>query len=86
MKYIETSWNSYREMVVPKDAGTNQLNETRQAFYSGACTLFTSIMLVLDPGEEPTDRDMQRLSDIQSEIDSFGAALDRKLIFGTREN
>jgi len=86
MKYIQTAWDSYRNMVMSKDAGTVQINETRQAFYAGASVLFTSIMMALDDNDEPTEKDMQRMADIQNEINSFGQSLDRKILRGTREN
>lgn len=78
--YIENAWNNYRALVVPKDAPDVQINETRQAFYAGAACLFQTIMIVLEPGAEPTDADMQRMSDIQAELDAFGQEIDRKVL------
>lgn len=78
MRHIETGWNSYRKMVVSSEASDVQVRETRQAFYAGASILFESLMMVLEPGDEPTDTDMQRMEDIQSEIDEFGLGLDLK--------
>jgi len=78
MRHIETGWNSYRKMVVPSEASDVQVRETRQAFFAGAAILFESLMIMLEPSDEPTDTDMQRMEDIQSEIDEFGLALDLK--------
>lgn len=75
MKYIEKGWNSYRTLL-PKDAGEVQIRETRQAFFGGAAILFEAMMRMLDPGEEPTEADMQRMSDIQKELHEFGQKLD----------
>jgi hypothetical protein len=41
----------------------------RDAYMAGAEHLWTSIMGILDPGEEPTDDDMRRAEAIQAEID-----------------
>lgn len=79
MKYIEKCWDSYRALL-PKDAGEVQIRETRQAFYGGAAILFEAIMRTLDPGSEPTDADMRRMSDIQKELDEFGQKLDERYL------
>ena len=55
MKHIEGGWESYRKNCIPADAPDIQLRESRQAFYAGAAILFHSIMIVLDPGTEPTE-------------------------------
>jgi hypothetical protein len=69
-------------MVVPADAPEIQIKETRQAFYAGASILFTVLTMpgVLDPGDEPTDADMQKMADLQAEIDAFGAGLDKRYL------
>ena len=48
-----------------------QLHEMRLAFFAGAQHLFASIMSVLDPGSEPTDADMERMSNIDTELRAF---------------
>lgn len=81
-KAIEAGWNSYRELVLPKDAPDIQISECRQAFYAGAAILFEGLMKALDPGDEPTDADMQRMADIQAELDAFGHEIDRRYLGG----
>ena len=80
---IERGWKSYRSMVVPKNASKRQGVETRQAFYGGAAVLMASIMLCIDPGEDPTDTDLTRMANIQAELDAFGQELDKQLFGGT---
>jgi hypothetical protein len=70
-KLIEAGWISLRVRVVPLDASTVQLREMRMAFFGGAAHLFHAIMTVLEPGAEPTDKDMQRMSLIQTELAAF---------------
>ncbi|KKM01142.1 hypothetical protein LCGC14_1797330 [marine sediment metagenome] len=79
-KHIQVGWESYQSMVIPKDASDTQIRETRQAFYAGAALLWQSLMLFLDNDAEPTTDDMQRMEDLQVEIDAYGQQLDRDLL------
>jgi hypothetical protein len=74
-KIIEAGWQGFRLMCVPPDAGMAQLGDMRAAFFGGAMHLFTSITSAMDPGEEPTERDMQRMQLIQKELEVFGKSL-----------
>lgn len=47
-----------------------QLDELRCAFFAGAQHLLGSIMGTLDPGREPTERDMRRMDLIHHELSS----------------
>lgn len=79
-KYIEMSWNKYRNMVVPPDASDAQVDGTRQAFYAGASILFTTLMFALDPGEQETEADMRLMESLQAEINEFGLEMDLKIL------
>jgi len=70
-KLIEAGWVGLRLAAIPLDAPADQLDDTRAAFFAGAAHLFSSIMTVLDPGDEPTERDLKRLTLIQTELDVF---------------
>lgn len=55
---IADGWDSYRTEVMPRDAGREQLQETRRAFYAGAvCVLgmFESIAVESVTFEEGRD-------------------------------
>ena len=78
-KYIQKGWAGYLKLVVPKDASEVQIAETRQAFFSGACVLFESILQTLNPGPIETEEDMQRMRDIGHEIAAFGQELDKRI-------
>lgn len=54
-----------------------QAKELRQTFFAGAQHLFGSIMTFLDGGDDPTDRDMNRISLIDKELNDFIAAYAR---------
>lgn len=70
-KIIEAGWASYQYLVLSQDAPQIQKDECRLAFFSGAQHLFGSIMQMLDPGSEPTARDLNRMTQISSELEAF---------------
>lgn len=62
---IEATYPGWQKM--PKQ----QLLDLRMAFFGGAQHLFGSIMGILDPGHEPTERDMRRMDLIAHELEAF---------------
>lgn len=80
-KLIEAGWVGLRIAAIPLDASATQLEEMRNAFFAGAQHLFGSIMTVMDPGTQPTEKDVERISKIARELRGFMA--DFKLRHGT---
>lgn len=76
-QYISEAWESYRRLVVPKNAHETQVSETQKAFYGGAAVLFTLLLRGFSEGDEETPEDFQLMADVQAEIDAFGQQLDR---------
>lgn len=76
LKVIEEGWKSYRRTVVPKNASKVQVRETKQAFYAGAAILFETIMILLEPGEEPTVHDLELMMRVQQELAEWGKGFD----------
>ena len=70
-KLIECGWVGMRLACDLIDAPADQLREMRMAFFAGAQHLFGSIMTVLEPGDEPTDKDLARMDLIHKELDAF---------------
>ncbi len=70
-KIIEGGWLGYKSMVLPPSAGEIQSKETRMAFYAGAAHLYASILCVLEPGNEPSARDLDRMQLIHIELENF---------------
>lgn len=68
---IEAGWIGLRIAAVPLDASPAQLDEMRNAFFAGAQHLFSSIMTILEPGAEPTDKDLARMDLIDAELKKF---------------
>lgn len=52
-----------------------QGQEMEQSFMAGALHLWTSVMHILDPGEEPTDRDLRRMDLIEEELRRYEETL-----------
>lgn len=70
-KLIEAGWIGLRLASIPEDEPELQLDEMRNAFFAGAQHLFSSIMTILEPDAEPTEKDLKRLSLIDAELGLF---------------
>lgn len=68
---LEGGWQAFEQLIIPKEAGPLQRSEMRKAFFSGAQHLFASIMTMLEPGQEATDKDLNRLTLIHKELENF---------------
>lgn len=67
-KLIEAGFAALASMVLPKNAPAIQLYEMQLAFMAGAEHVWSSMMTMLDPGEEPTEADLRRMDLIQKEL------------------
>lgn len=70
-KIVEAGWAAFRHLAIPKDAPPIQISEMQLAFMAGADHLFSSMMNILDPGEEPTETDLRRVDLIAKELDEW---------------
>ena len=70
-KLVEAGWQSLWLTSVPEDTPKVQLDEMRMAFFAGAQHLFGSIMSILEPDAEPTEKDLQRMDLIHRELERF---------------
>jgi hypothetical protein len=82
-RLIEAGWVALRCAVIPDNAPETQVREMRMAYMVGAQHLFSSIMMIFDPGEEPTDEDLRRIDLIHKELEAFREELE--LRFGPSE-
>lgn len=64
-------WQGYAKHVMPPDAPPIQTQESRRAFYAGAQGLLGIVMKFLDPGEDPTDADLERFGKVVDELQRF---------------
>lgn len=84
---IETEWVSLAKAIKLSERDNPiQYQETRRAFFSGAFSLFHSIMKILDPGLEPTEKDLLQMEAIEQEMNQFfliiGSAFEGKSMAG----
>lgn len=70
-KLIEAGWVGLRLAAIPDNASPVQLEEMRNAFFAGAQHMFASIMSILEPDAEPTDKDLARMGLIDAELRDF---------------
>lgn len=70
-KLIEAGWVGLRAAWMHPLAPQEQVDEMRQAFFAGAQHLFSSIMTILEPNAEPTEKDLRRMSQIETELNAF---------------
>ena len=78
-KLIEAGFVLFANSVISKDAPPVQYSEMRLAFMAGAEHIFSSILNVLEEGDEPTDADMRRMELVQGEIDEWRAKLSERI-------
>lgn len=74
-KLIEGGWWAYVATSGLETAPKLQRTEMRKAYMLGAQHLFASIMGILDPGAEPTEKDLKRMDLIHRELDAFRRSL-----------
>lgn len=70
-KLIEAGFVGLRLAAIPLDASAVQIEEMRNAFFAGAQHLFSSIMTIMEPDAEPTDKDLERMDLIDRELKKF---------------
>jgi len=65
-KRIDAAWQRFSSMVVPKEAGENQREDMRKAFFSGASVLLGLILRHADD---------KLLTELSTEVEEFGLSL-----------
>lgn len=72
---IEAGFAAFHHLVISKGAPPVQVQEMRLAYMAGADHLFSSIMTILDEGQEPTEADLVRMDLIEKELRSWRGRL-----------
>lgn len=68
---IRQGWETYREKVIPKDAGAMQLLECERAFFAGASWLFSAAINLIDDSDDMSESDEALFASIESELNAF---------------
>ena len=72
MKLLETEWITYRNAVIPNNASSTQLSESRRAFYAGAWALYSLMMNNFEHGtEDETPKDLELMAKLDGEMRDF---------------
>ncbi len=67
---IEGGWRAM-EILMLQGVSDVQRSEMRKAYFFGAQHLWASVMGILEPGDEPTDLDLERMEKIHNELEKF---------------
>lgn len=68
---IEKAWESFAANVIPPNASDIQRREMKRSFYAGAAVLLELQMSILDPGTEPTEKDLAVMDRIADELKAY---------------
>jgi hypothetical protein len=72
---IAAGWSSFEQSIFGPEVGAVQRREMRRAFYAGANVLLGTIVAMLEPGEQETEADLQRMDDLNNELKRFAEDL-----------
>lgn len=81
---VDAAWRSYMANILPRNASSTHLKETHLAFYAGASILFYAMLNMLDPGAEPTEADLKKMSALDDEIGAFARTFDAAVLQRTQ--
>jgi len=68
---ILEQWNGFSRALKLDEAPSVQRIEMQKAFFAGAIALFSVVMNMLDPGTEPTEKDLQVMTEISEELKNY---------------
>lgn len=78
-RLMAEQWDQFARAVFTGDGySAVQKEEMRKAFYAGAEAILFRIIQVLAPESEPTEADLQIMSDLNEELQDFGKSVLRK--------
>lgn len=82
---VAEEWAAYERAVLPDHALFKELFplthqtlrylEIKRAFYAGGLATFRLILRNLEPGEEPTPADEERVDEVEEELNAFYQAV-----------
>jgi hypothetical protein len=75
-KLIEGGFAAYRAVMLPPEVSDGAVKIARMTYMSGAQHLFASIISALDPDKDPTAADLDRMSKISDELQTFVGELE----------
>ena len=67
---VEKEWREFC-LKCFGNVGEAQCRDLRRTFYGGASAVYFLMLRMFDPGEEPTEADLQKMRDLQAELYDF---------------
>lgn len=68
---VEGGWRAYELLSGLSEASEPIRREMRNAFFLGAQHTFASVIGMLEPGTEPTQQDLERMTLLFNELETF---------------
>lgn len=68
---LAAGWTAFEQNVFSPEIGPVQRREMRRAFYSGAQELFSTILSMLESGDDATEGDLTKMDDLNAELERF---------------
>lgn len=78
-KLILAGWLALKLQAARGGATKQQLENLRMAYYAGAEHLFSSLMNIMDPNEEITNADMEKMGLISNELQAWREEVQKEL-------
>lgn len=78
-KLIEAGWAVFADAVLPPGVSEAQKNDMMISFFAGAEHVFSTIINMLEEGEEPTAADLRRMDKIHAEIERWRAVISERV-------
>jgi len=75
---IQENWEGYRKDIVHPEAGPEQLQETKMAFYGGASSILDILLAISDDDEYTDDAALAILESLKEEARAFADKLERE--------
>lgn len=74
-KLMAEQWDQFSRTVLPAGCSATQRQEMRRAFYAGAQSILFRVIAALSPETEPTEADLQVMTDVNQELQDFAEAV-----------
>jgi hypothetical protein len=72
---LAAEWDKFAQHVLPPTCSAVQRTEMRRAFYAGAESILFRVIQGFTPEAEPTEDDLQLMTDVNQELVDFAAAV-----------
>lgn len=75
---VAAGWVGCREALTNESTPRAVVAKLQDAYFAGCQHVFNSIMGILDPGEEPTEADLNRLTLLANELEQWQKTFNKR--------